>query len=167
MFSGDCVLGEGTAVFSDLYTYIKTLERMLGESPGRIYPGHGPVLESGSAVISNYIEHRAKREAQILAAVKNHPDGLTSAEVVDNVYNNLSPTLTLAANGNVCLHLEKLLTEGHVKFAKGEAASAYKEFLESESQEGRARVIALAQAVAPYRWCSGKGASEPQNNSAL
>jgi ribonuclease/clavin/mitogillin len=101
MFTADTVLGEGTAVFEDLASYMTSLGRMLGEcrqllsnlhddegvvagtgtGKVRIYPGHGPVVEDGLKVLETYITHRAEREAQILSLLPDENSITTTSNV--------------------------------------------------------------------------------------
>ncbi|XP_034231566.1 beta-lactamase-like protein 2 homolog [Thrips palmi] len=115
MFSGDNVLGEGTAVFEDLYEYMRSLSLMVGMKPTVIFPGHGPVVEDPVKKITYYIDHRNAREAQVLKVLCDNPDKIFSAlEIVKIIYVDVNENLHYAASINVTHHLEKLVKEGKV-----------------------------------------------------
>lgn len=122
MFTGDNVLGHGTAVFEDLLTYLNSLEKMKNMFKGRAYPGHGPVIDDGSSKITEYIEHRKQREDQVLEVLKSSKassegtkvDEWTSMEIVKIVYKDVPENLHLPANSGVIQILQKLKEEEKV-----------------------------------------------------
>eukprot|EP00298_Acanthocystis_sp_HF-20_P005934 c15945_g1_i1.p1 GENE.c15945_g1_i1~~c15945_g1_i1.p1 ORF type:complete len:303 (+),score=113.85 c15945_g1_i1:39-947(+) len=114
-FSGDCVLGSGTAVFDDLYTYMLSLQKILTNIPNlsKIYPGHGPVVVDGKAKVNEYINHRMTRESQIVSSLKDGKNLLVD-DIVKKVYGPLPQTLFFGAKNNVLHHLKKLEIEKKV-----------------------------------------------------
>lgn len=123
MFAGDNVLGQGTAVFEELATYLRSLSKMKTLFSGRVYPGHGPVVENGLEKINEYIEHRRQREEEVLRAMtagnaSSSSDTWTAMAIVKTVYKDVREDLHEAACGGVLQMLAKLEQEGRVKQTK-------------------------------------------------
>lgn len=117
VFSGDLILGEGTAVIprvgGNLTEYLSSLERLRSLDLRRIYPGHGPVIQDPQAKIAEYIEHRRMRERQVLDAL--HAGARTIREIVARIYADVPKALHRLAEESVWNHLVKLEGEQRVR----------------------------------------------------
>lgn len=124
LFSGDNVLGIGTTVIplqsGDLADYMASLEKMLAESPRRIYPAHGPLIENGREKLREYISHRHEREQEIVAALERGP--ARPLEIVRVVYAAYPEHLYAAAAQSVTQHLLKLEREARASREAGAPA---------------------------------------------
>lgn len=133
MFTGDNVLGQGTAVFEDLKTYMESLEKMSKAFNGRAYPGHGPVLEDGKAKVKEYIKHRQDREEQLVSVLKGQfgesKDGWSSMELVKVIYKDYPEHLHAPAEGSMLQVLKKLEKEGRASQNDGAWSLVTKERL--------------------------------------
>ena len=117
LFSGDNILGYGTAVIrppdGNMTDYLKSLERLLGFDISLILPGHGPLIGKPEAKIREYIRHRLEREQQVISALRQGRE--TIGDVTQMIYVDVSAALRRVAEFSVQAHLEKLVREGHVK----------------------------------------------------
>ncbi|XP_075245868.1 endoribonuclease LACTB2-like [Convolutriloba macropyga] len=115
LFTGDCILGETSALVENLTDYMKTLNiyKTLDKPVKKIFPGHGPVVENGAAKVEEYIQHRMKRENQILECLKKEP--MSTDELLASVYAGLNDKLKPLALKNIDVHLEKLIDENIVE----------------------------------------------------
>jgi len=147
IFTGDAVLGHGTAVFENLGLYMRSLGKMRGwvekvavsESGSKgengkvtAFPAHGAVIQDAKGKIEEYISHRAMREREVLEVltgnsagdqdqvekVKNENNGWTLMQIVKIVYKDVPESLHIAAQGGVVQVLAKLEGEGRVEKMK-------------------------------------------------
>lgn len=123
MFTGDNILGHGTAVFEDLSAYMSSLHKMGDALPSgadssqiKLYPGHGAVIDDGRAKVAEYVAHRAEREGQVLAVLERERErkALSSMDIVKVVYKDVDESLHGPAEGGVRQVLGKLEGEGRV-----------------------------------------------------
>lgn len=116
LFSGDLVAGKGTVVLGEerdaLVHYLNSLDRMAALAPMMILPGHGPVVEDGAAKLFEYLEHRAERDRQILAALRDGPAEIDA--LVGRIYTGTDQHLLPLAARNVRAHLYRLEVTGRV-----------------------------------------------------
>ncbi len=126
IFSGDNVLGVGTTVIpaqgGSLLDYMKSLERLLDEAPTAIYPAHGPRIADGKAKIREYIDHRNRREEQIIEAMGAGLDRIP--EIVKRIYAAYPESLHAAAAQSVGSHLLKLEGEQRARRSGDEVLTA-------------------------------------------
>jgi glyoxylase-like metal-dependent hydrolase (beta-lactamase superfamily II) len=118
LFTGDTILGEGTAVVAPpggaMRPYQRTLQRLAAEfgDARTIYPGHGPLVADPRAKIDEYIAHRQMRERQILDALRPAPQ--TIPELVRKIYAARRHVLWPAMARQILAHLVALESEGRV-----------------------------------------------------
>jgi glyoxylase-like metal-dependent hydrolase (beta-lactamase superfamily II) len=116
LYSGDCVLGEGTTKFDNLYVYMQSLYKLLKYNVTQIYPGHGGVLQQGREKVEEYIAHRMERENQIIQLLREQDRRpKTSKDMCDVMYKGYPEGVLLAAEDNILLHLDKLTKEGRAE----------------------------------------------------
>jgi len=141
LFTGDNVLGHGTAVFEDLSLYLGSLSKMAGLVKGRAYPGHGETLPSATARIQEYIDHRAAREREVLTVLvqESGPEkkGVSAMQLVKIIYKDTPESLHLPASRGVIQVLDKLVTDGRAVFDDNEGlwTPTEKAILQSKAPE--------------------------------
>jgi glyoxylase-like metal-dependent hydrolase (beta-lactamase superfamily II)/8-oxo-dGTP pyrophosphatase MutT (NUDIX family) len=116
LFAGDMVSMLSSVVIAppdgDLALYLESLRRLQRLDCRMLFPGHGAPTIRPREVINETLAHRAKREAQLLAALTGEPQAL--ADLVEQLYRGLVPALKQLARLQVLAGLEKLSREGRV-----------------------------------------------------
>lgn len=117
LFTGDCILGQGSCIFDDLEALMESLEKIKSLKPSRLYCGHGPVVTDAMKKIEEYIRHRKDRDEQLLTLLnekESDADGL-----VQRIYQGYPEPVLKGALKVVELHLMKLKKQGFISLKEG------------------------------------------------
>lgn len=119
LYTGDVILGKGTVAIAPpggaMRPYQRTLQRLangFGEAR-TIYGGHGPRVDDAQAKIAEYIEHRRRRESELLLALSLAPR--TIPDLVRRIYADVRQVLWPAAARQMLAYLQPLEREGRVR----------------------------------------------------
>lgn len=116
LFSSDSVMGTGTSVINpgegDIGLFLQTMAKFIRYDPVVIYPGQGPVVTRPHAKLQALIQHRQKREQQILDLLTQGPKSVE--DLFQAIYRDLNEPLSRLARNQIRTHLLKLENEGRV-----------------------------------------------------
>ncbi len=115
LFSGDHILNGSTTIISppdgNMSTYLASLERLTQACDTHridfILPAHGHVLGEAPQAIAQLKAHRLKREARVLAAMNEKPDGSLS-DWVALAYADTDARLWPIAQRSLQAHVDRI-----------------------------------------------------------
>ncbi len=131
LFTGDTILGTGTVVIAPpggaMRPYQATLRRLRADfgDARAICCGHGPIVTDARAKIEEYIEHRERREAELLAALG--AGAQTIPDLVERIYRDADLRLWAAAARQMLAYLLALEEEHRVTARRLERAMTARE----------------------------------------
>lgn len=115
LFTGDHVIDGSTVVINppdgNMKQYIESLRRVLELGVDAIVPGHGEVVKDPERLVNWTIDHRLEREDKVFAALQANP-GLSPADLVPHVYQDVPEHLYGLAERSLLAHLIKLEEDG-------------------------------------------------------
>ena len=116
LFTGDHIMQWSTSVISppegDISQFINSCEKIYDLHCKKFYPGHGLPVENPSARIIELVEHRKKREFEIINFLKKSNG--TVSQITRNIYLDIDQSLLGAASRNVKAHLVDLIIKKQV-----------------------------------------------------
>ena len=118
LLCGDLVVPGGSVVIpvsrgGSLSQYLASLRRVQALCLSRMLPAHGEAIDAPEVVLQSHLDHRQRREDQIVAALKA---GVRRPEViVARLYEGLDRRLWGMAQESVMAHLVKLREESRVR----------------------------------------------------
>jgi glyoxylase-like metal-dependent hydrolase (beta-lactamase superfamily II) len=116
-FTGDHVMGWASTLVSppdgDMRAYMASLAKLATRPWAQFFPGHGEVISTPAARLSELKAHRLARESAILAALKSA--AMTPAELAARIYTDTPAALLGAAQRNILAHLIDLHERSQVE----------------------------------------------------
>lgn len=113
LVTGDLVVADGSVVVGapdgDMRAYVTSLRRLFARDPDRLYPAHGPVIDTPKETILRLLEHRLDRERRVRAAVHNGAKDLSA--ILEAAYDKSLEGVEELALATVRAHLQKLAVE--------------------------------------------------------
>lgn len=120
LLAGDMVSTLSTVVIDppegDMAAYERELARLAGLGVRALYPAHGPPAAHGRAALRAYLDHRAEREARVVAAL-DPPAPLE--EVTRRAYADVPPEVWPVAARSCLAALLKLAAAGRAVESDG------------------------------------------------
>jgi recombination protein RecT len=115
LFSGDHILNGSTTIINppdgNMAHYIDALDRLdqlcAEHGVAFILPAHGHVLGEARAAIAQLKGHRLAREAKVLAAMQQRPEG-TVEQWVELAYADVPPRMWPLAQRSLIAHVERI-----------------------------------------------------------
>ena len=116
LFCGDHVMGWSTTVIvppgGSMTDYYASLRKVQAGDFATLWPTHGPPITDPEPFMAAYLDHRLRREAQILTALDRGP--ATVPQLTSMLYIGLDPRLHRAAGASIMAHLAHLMSVGSV-----------------------------------------------------
>lgn len=116
VLTGDTILGRGTTFIAppdgSLRAYLGSLQSLSALGPRFVLPAHGPQLPDLQAVAGQYLAHREQRLDQIRSALNILGADATVGAVADLVYDDIDPSVRIAAEHSVAAQLDYLRGAG-------------------------------------------------------
>ncbi|WP_417477452.1 MBL fold metallo-hydrolase [Maricaulis sp.] len=117
LFSGDHVMAWSTSVISPpdghMGDYLRELARVRDRNFTRLWPTHGPAVENPADFVQAYIDHRLKREQQIINELAAGPQSVPG--LVAAIYQHVDKRLHPAAAHSVLAHMIHLIETGNIE----------------------------------------------------
>ncbi len=115
LIAGDMVASTGSILINPpeghMGTYLASLSRLLDERPRRVVPSHGPLLADGPERLQVHVEHRRRRQRQVLEALPADAPGATPSDLVPPIYGGEVPSAAFPLAARSVLACAELLVE--------------------------------------------------------